>query len=124
MSFKQSEWVKVKKVKGKGRGVFARRFIPEGTVIEKVPVLVMPEEEAYVGLLADYVFEWGKGTVAVALGYGSLYNHSYDANCRYDDVGKQSKIFVADRDINEGEEVTINYNGSPKDKSRMKFKVK
>ncbi|QDU79035.1 SET domain protein [Polystyrenella longa] len=124
MSFKQSEWVKVKKVKGKGRGIFARKFIPEGTVIEKVPVLVMQAEDTYGTFIEDYVFEWGKDTVALALGYGSLYNHSYKANCRYEDVGRQSKAYIAERDIEKGEEVTINYNGSPNDKTRMAFDVK
>ncbi|MAT14167.1 MAG: SET domain-containing protein-lysine N-methyltransferase [Planctomyces sp.] len=124
MSFKQSEWVKVKKVKGKGRGVFARKFIPKGTVIEKVPVLVMPADDIYDTFIADYVFEWGKGTVALALGYGSLYNHSFKANCRYEDTGKMSKSYIAERDIEDGEEVTINYNGSPKDKTKVGFSVK
>ncbi|MEZ6047015.1 MAG: SET domain-containing protein [Planctomycetaceae bacterium] len=124
MSLKQSEWIKVKKVKGKGRGVFARKFIPKGTIIEKVPVIVIPVEDTYGSIIEDYVFEWGKGTVALALGYGSLYNHSYKANATYHDIGTKSKEYVTVRDIDEGEEITINYNGHPKDKTRMHFDVK
>lgn len=108
--------IEVRWTAAKGRGVFAREFIPRGTVFERAPVLVMPatdvlasEEET---LLSHYVFEWGKGTVALALGFGSLYNHSYSPNARYEDEGRQMKLYIAERDIQPGEEVTINYNGS------------
>ena len=50
--------------------------------------------------------------MALALGYGSLYNHSYNPNARYDDVGRQIKEYSALRDIQRGEEITINYNGA------------
>jgi len=123
MSFSHTDLVKVKKIKGKGRGVFAQKNIEEGTIIEKVPLLVMPEEDIYDAFLADYVFEWGKDTVAIALGSGSLYNHSYDPNARYQDVGTKAKEYVAVRDIQKGEEITINYNGDPADKTKMPFDV-
>ncbi|WP_437194254.1 SET domain-containing protein-lysine N-methyltransferase [Planctomicrobium sp. SH527] len=35
----------------------------------------------------------------------------------YEDVGRQTKAFTALRDIQPGEEVTINYNGDPEDKT-------
>src|SRR5205807_3515201 len=58
MPLKQSELVEVKQVRGKGRGVFARRPIREGDVIERVPVLVLPtaalEDEAGWDGLASY----------------------------------------------------------------------
>ncbi|MEJ7673797.1 MAG: hypothetical protein WKF59_14150 [Chitinophagaceae bacterium] len=33
----------------------------------------------------DYIFEWGKktGKCCIALGYISMYNHSYKSNCEY-----------------------------------------
>jgi SET domain-containing protein len=127
MAFEHSDLIEVKRVKGKGRGVFARRAIPEGAVIERVPVLVLPMDDvkdtsAWTGL-AGYCFLWGDGTVALALGYGSLYNHSYRPNARYDDVPRQSKIFRALRDIAAGEEITVNYNGDPADRSPLDFEV-
>lgn len=123
MSFQQSDLLKVKKIKGKGRGVFAKKFIPKGTLLEKVPMLVMDKEDVYGTMIEDYVFEWSKKTVALALGFGSLYNHSYSANARYDDLGKRSKSYFAVRDIKKGEEITINYNGSPDDKTPLNFDV-
>jgi SET domain-containing protein len=122
-----SDGIEVKRVQGKGRGVFARRLIRQGEVIERVPVLVLATEEvkdcqSWAGL-AGYCFLWGKGTLALALGYGSLYNHSYHPNARYDDEGAQTKVFTALRDIAAGEEITVNYNGEPDDQTPVGFKV-
>ena len=122
-----SDAIEVKRVKGKGRGVFARRSIRDGELIERVPVVVLKikdvkDSEGWTGL-AGYCFHWSKGTLALALGYGSLYNHSYRPNARYDDLGGQIKEFIAIRDIDPGEEITINYNGEPEDESPVGFKV-
>ncbi len=127
MVFVPSDAVEVKPVEGKGRGVFARRPIRKGEVIERAPLLILTAEE-YAGgvdrsLLAGYVFAWGDGQFALALGYGSLYNHSYKPNAVYEDEEPQTKSFVALRNIKEGEEVTVNYNGSPTSRVRMWFDV-
>ena len=123
----QSAAIEVKRVRGKGRGVFARRSIAEGEVIESCPVLVVPAEEVRNGAawtrLGEYRFDWGRGTVALALGYGSLYNHSYEPNAHYEDIGGRTKLFVALRDIQRGEEITVNYNGEPEDRSPVWFDV-
>lgn len=124
MGLTHTDCIEVKQVKGKGRGVFARRRIPKGAVIERVPMIVFPNEESEPGTnLFTYLFTWGKGTVGLALGYGSLYNHSYRPNARYDDVGRQTKVFTALRTIEEGEEITVNYNGDPGDRSPVGFTV-
>lgn len=127
MAFVQSDAVEVKRAKGKGQGVFARRSIREGEVIERVPVLVMSLKEYASGvdqsLLGGYVFAWGEDQIALALGYGSLYNHSYRPNARYEDVAPRAKQFVALRDIAKGEELTVNYNGSPEDSTKVWFDV-
>ena len=127
MGFTQTSAIEAKQTKGKGRGVFARRLICDGEVIERVPVLVLPvgETKSNSGTtrMGDYCFEWGRGTVAVALGYGSLYNHSYKPNARYDDESGQTKVFRAIRDIAPGEEIVVNYNGEPGDETPVWFKV-
>jgi SET domain-containing protein len=127
MAFRQSSSIEVKRTKGKGRGVFARRAIAKGELIERVPMLVLPVEEFREGLgktsLANYCFNWKEGTVALALGYGSLYNHSYSPNARYEDVWPQIKEFTAIRDIEAGEEITVNYTGKPRSRSAVWFDV-
>lgn len=63
------------------------------------------------GYLADTGTAKGLGVFAVALGYGSLYNHANPANLRYSaDLDGEALRFVAARAIRSGEELTINYN--------------
>ena len=123
MSHVQSDLVEVKQMREKGRGVFARCAIPAGTVIERVPVIVLPIEDVETSRLGDYCFFWGRNTVALALGYGSIYNHSYRPNAEYRDIPPRTKEFRALRDIRKGEEITVNYNGDPRDHSSVGFAV-
>jgi SET domain-containing protein len=125
MALTQSDAIEVKRVRGKGRGVFARRPIEAGEVIETCPVLVLPAgavEDVPAGI-GGYVFEWGRGQLALALGYGSLYNHSYRPNACYVDLAGRTKEFTAIRDIAAGEEITVNYNGEPGDETPVGFEV-
>jgi SET domain-containing protein len=101
----------------RGRGVFTTEAIPVGTTIEIAPVIVLNQAERAVvdsTLLHDYIFEWGinEKQAAVALGYVSIYNHSVDANCKYDmDFEHQTIQIQTKRDIAMDEELCINYNG-------------
>lgn len=127
MPFSHSDLIEVKTIARKGRGVFAKRAIAKNTEIERVPVIVIPVEELTgargASVLCDFVFTWGRGKVGLALGYGSLYNHSFEPNARYDDTGRLTKIFTAIRDIDVGEEITVNYNGEPDDDATVWFDV-
>lgn len=113
----QSDLVEIRPSKGRGRGVFARQPIRKGAVIERVPLLRVTWKEIENSELAHYVFDWTPRKAVLALGYGSLYNHSFEPNARYEDVGKDTKVYLAIRDIDVGEEITINYNGDPKDRT-------
>lgn len=127
MPLVHSDLVDVRRSGRKGRGVFARRPIRKGTIIERAPIILLPVGEVFGNAprtkLADYVFVWGKDTVAVALGYGSLYNHSYQPNALYYSAGSRIQIFKAIRDIQAGEEITVNYNGTPKSRRRVGFRI-
>jgi len=127
MAFAQSDAVEVKRAPGKGRGVFARRAIRKGEVFERVPILFLTREEYAKGvdgtILGSYCFAWEGDRVALALGYGSIYNHSYRPNARYDDIGDRAKEFTALRAIEPGEEITINYNGKPRSRAKVWFDV-
>jgi SET domain-containing protein len=128
MAFSSSRLIEIRRVAGKGRGVFAAADIKKGTVIERAPVLVLPIDEVCHPSgrtrLEGYCFCWGRGTVALPLGYGALYNHSYVPNARYDDRARAgAKIFTALRDIAKGEEITVSYNGDPDDPSPVSFPV-
>jgi SET domain-containing protein len=127
MPYVHSELIEVRWTRRKGRGVFARRRIRKGTVIERAPVILVPTKEVFNrttdSKLANYVFVWGRDTVAVVLGYGSLYNHSYRPNAEYYDSGRLTQVFKAIRDIRAGEEITVNYNGWPEGRVRVGFRV-
>ncbi|WP_246173571.1 SET domain-containing protein-lysine N-methyltransferase [Limnoglobus roseus] len=103
-----------------GRGVFAGCAFRTGQVIEVCPVLVLAPDvqERSLGVLSDYVFKWGEdaGRLAVALGYGSLYNHSNNPNaafvCR---LLRGEIVFRALRPIVAGEQILIDYQWGEKD---------
>jgi len=107
-----------------GRGVFAGRHIEPGDVIESCPVLVVGPEhvEAIESTgLQGFAFEWDDG-LAFALGFGSLYNHSWTPNARYDhDYDRQLVVYHAIRPIEPGEEITINYTGEPDGRADLWF---
>jgi uncharacterized protein len=109
--------IEVRQAPGKDRGVFARRAIRAEELIERAPVLVISPEHSVLldqTILGHYCYKWGKeeGDTALALGYGSLYNHSYQPNARFVRRYEERTIdYFAIRDIDEGEEISINYNG-------------
>jgi len=122
-----SDLVYVKKVAGKGRGVFARKPIRKGDVIEKVPKMLLPVHFIVDGYenpnIARVFFVHDSKTVAICLGYGSLYNHSYKPNALYEDGPVSTMIFRALKNIQPDEEICVNYNGDPVDRSPMGFTV-
>ena len=116
--------------KHKGRGVFTNENISAASVIEISPVIVMKKEDRIhldKTLLHDYIFEWGskKDQCCMALGLIPIYNHSYKSNCEYFMDFEEDNILVKTvRNIEKGEELTINYNGDWNDKTKVWFDVK
>jgi len=120
--------IKVKECKY-GRGIFATRNINKGELIHEAPVIISPSVE-YKNLkktiFVEYVFWWGENLeeCALALGYGSLFNHSYTPNALYKlNLTQKTIDFYAHTDIKAGEEIMINYNGDPEDKTSVWFDV-
>ena len=123
--------MKIKLIKGKGRGVISGRNYAEGEIVEVCPVLVLSKKEwkalTNTGL-NDYVFSWPSdkqptnlsmdkwGAACVCFGYGSLYNHDSDANMSWKIRRKNKQlIFFAIKRISVGEELTHDYSW-PEDK--------
>ncbi len=114
----------IKKDKRKGRGVFCNRSFLKDEIIEECPLLIIPADE-YKRMaatnLADYFFNFNKEqkTLALALGFGSLYNHACLPNACYSiDTVTQTITFYALDFIDKGKEMCINYSG----KSGQDFK--
>jgi hypothetical protein len=113
----------------KGRAVFSCLNLPRDLLLERVPVIVISEEDWRIlekTVLHNYAFNWGPGQdqAAIALGYGSLFNHSFEPNAYYRKFFDEQMIeFITLRPIQAGEEITINYSGHPFAKEPMWFKV-
>jgi SET domain-containing protein len=110
-----SNSLEVRRVRGKGRGVFATRSFRAGETIDVCPVIPLTRGEATTcsaTILDDYFFEWGpkRAAYALALGYGSIFNHSDDPNAAFECRTRQLQItFRATRHISRGEQITIDY---------------
>lgn len=110
----------IRRITGKGLGVFATEEIKKGTIIERAPVLPLtPTERGHAEktILNHYVYPWrSTRSAAVAFGYGSIYNHSFSPNADWkQDFRRTQMVYTALRDIAAGEEITVNYNGEPDD---------
>ena len=111
----------------KGSGVFTSIDISEGDIIEVCPVIIIPKSELPIihkTILHDYYFLWGENMedCAIALGFGSLYNHEIHPNANFIlDLENETIDIVAIRNITAGEEITLNYNGEPGDETILWF---
>jgi uncharacterized protein len=109
--------VELRAVRGKGRGVFARRAFRQGQIIERAPAVVIPgpswNRHGRLTLLEHYCYQSGarNQNSAVVLGYVMLYNHAWDPNANLDEMPDHSYQVTARRDIRKGDEILVNYNG-------------
>lgn len=135
---RQSDLIEVRRAdnRGKGgRGVFALVPIAAGTLLERVPVLLIPKQQVFGDseiakrstFISWYVFDWEGITkreyVALALGYASIYNHSYKPNARVERHAPDVLEIYARADIAAGEEIYINYLGEAGEKKSVGFDV-
>lgn len=97
----------------KGRGVFTALEIPVGSPIEICPLILIPADQSKLidqTSLYDYYFIWDQDHLAIALGYGSLYNHSRKPNATVIYDYETSEIQIeAIEDILADSEILINY---------------
>jgi len=113
-----------------GRGVFTSENIPADTVVELSPVVVMSKAHRLhldQTPLHDYIFEWGHqhDQCCMALGLIPIYNHSYHSNCEYFMDYDAATIMVKTmKHIEQGSELTINYNGDWDDATTLWFDAK
>ncbi|OGM08525.1 hypothetical protein A2Z67_02225 [Candidatus Woesebacteria bacterium RBG_13_36_22] len=109
-----------------GRGVYARRDIKKGEIIERCPIIDVPRGDMSnlkESILVTYFFYYGKNKkrLAIVLGFGSIYNHSYKPNATYKIKQKDMIVdFIALHNIKKDDEITFNYShcGNLKDQKR------
>jgi SET domain-containing protein len=119
--------VRIGIVETHGRGMFATRKILKGELVERAPVIFLNEKQwptAAKTILSDYGFDWGERDehASIALGYVSIYNHSYTPNAQLEQMLDELMMeVVAIKDIEANEEITINYNGEPTSQDPLWF---
>ena len=120
----------IKETAGKGRGVYCDSLLNAGDEIEVCPVIICPpEDKALIDKthLFNYYFLWGddQQSLAIALGFGSVYNHAFEPNAAYETYFEEEYIrFVAIKTIPANTEITINYNHDTQSRDPLWFKVK
>jgi SET domain-containing protein len=117
----------------KGRGVIATRDIQIGEIIDIAHVIVITMKEYKAirkTVLYNYIFDWGdpsnpkNNTSAIIMSPCEFCNHDYDPNAEYkQDYEHGTIVFSAIKNIQQDEEITVNYNRDPRDKSPLWFHV-
>jgi SET domain-containing protein len=127
MTWIQNGHLYLQTFENKGRGVCSVKAYDMGEIIEICPVVVLDNGDSKHldnTRLYDYYFLWGEEseTAAVALGFGSLYNHSFEPNAHYYmDFEEKTITITALKDIEPKTEITINYNGDPENQDPVWF---
>jgi SET domain-containing protein len=111
--------IAVKKSTVSGWGVFATERIDKHEIFESCPLILFHKvilDDYYRmyntdrHMLDDYLFKWKNANMAIALGYGSVYNHSNEPNATFRSLTDISVIeFISRRVIEPGEEIFIHY---------------
>ncbi|UZJ57236.1 hypothetical protein CBS101457_006556 [Exobasidium rhododendri] len=109
----------VRQTASAGRGVFASVPLTAGTLLDVSHILLFPAKEYHDHgrhtQLDEYTYVWSKGiegnTMALALGIGSLFNHSYTTpNVSYTlDRATGTIRYTLMRDVMPEEELCISY---------------
>ena len=102
-----------------GKGLFATKTIPNGTLIERSPLIIcdtysfkcLDDLMGVRHIVSDYPFKWNRRESAIALGYGSIINHSSDnPNALFKFNYSYPAIeFYARRTIQKDEEILMQY---------------
>lgn len=99
-----------------GRGLYATNDIKQGETISQCELLVLsPEDTKKVNEtdLKYYTFIYNENQDCLVLGDGELFNHSYMNNVNYNLIdfnGRKLMNFSAKININQGDQLFINYN--------------
>ncbi len=113
----------------RGRGVFSAQDIHPQDVIEICPLIFIPKNQLsriHHSILHDYYFLWpgNEEAACIALGYGSLYNHSFEPGAEVIfDLPEQKIVIRCILPIQAGTEIFIDYSGGIKQYREMWFEV-
>ncbi len=112
-----------------GRGVYTAQEVSKDDIIEVCPIIEISKTDlpmVHQTFLHDYYFQWDikHGTGAIALGYGSLYNHRDKPNASFIlDFDSKEIIFKATENIEAGKQIFIDYHEGQKTGSSLWFEI-
>jgi SAM-dependent MidA family methyltransferase len=113
--------LKVKMTKKMGRGVFATQRIKKNQIISVDEIILIDLKDRSnddESLISKYVYHFNSNKTALALGIGSLYNHSErkcNADWKFELINKRWMIVhYTVRTLQKGEQIFIDYGYSPK----------
>jgi len=103
-------FVKKSPMKDAEWGVFTDSFIPKGTTIEIARTLKLKNEHLFQdgNIMNDYVFKLDDKHSLIALGFGSLFNHSENPLVSYK-VTDGKVFYYTLQDVFPNDEITISY---------------
>ena len=111
----------------KGRGVYTAEQLHTGDLIEICPIIKIPIGQLSQldrTILYEYYFIWEEQgyEACIALGYGSLYNHSSSPNAEIVmDYNDSTIHIIAVTEIEENSEILIDYTGGTKNRIKLWF---
>lgn len=96
----------VKKSNLHGYGVFSKKTIKKGELIEECYIIISKGGDR---VLEDFYFD-AKGKYAIFTGFGIIYNHSDDPNADYTiNIKKRLATIKAKKTIPKGKEIFVTY---------------
>ena len=105
--------VYVKRVRGKGWAAFCAKKIPIYTDFNVTPLLVLTAKQTKLmadSILESYWYDFGPRQRAIALGLGSIMNHSSNPNCSFHfSATKRTLTFFSLEEIPAHTELTHDY---------------
>ena len=109
-----SDKIYVGESKISGRGVFAKKDIQSGEILEECHFIELNEKDfnKIDTVLKDYVFTFpfGNKNNCVVFGLGSIYNHSLLPNAYWEcDENKKLFRYITSKSIKKNDEIFINY---------------
>ena len=114
----------------KNRGILATKSIKKGVIIDISHFIIISNKDYEIienTIVYDYIFEFidsGRKVRCIILSFTQFINHSYIPNVRYRYNSRdKTVIYETIKDIEKGQELTVNYNGISDNKDPLWFKV-
>lgn len=111
MSLYNSNKLEIKRSNIHRWGIFAKFPIKKFELLEESPYFIVPNKKLKkISSCLSYSYFFDNDHSIIGMGYSGLYNHDFESNVNYE-IDRLNEIMrhYATRDIESGEELTLNY---------------